>query len=429
MTGDRFSSENSVIGSLLIAPQTLPLISSYLAPEDFLSRMAETAYRAALALETRGDPVDVLLILSEMVKGGYSEPEAVQYLAGCMDVTPTAANVEVYCKLVKDDARRRTLSKVADDISGGVLLGRDWQEILNESLAALGGVGSSGAQDLSIGKTAYDWAQYVTVVRKDPRKAFCPTGFKTLDAALGGGMFNSGVYIIAARPGMGKTTLGIAIAERVSQDSSVLFVSLEMSRTQVFTKLIAAKTGLSYTNLLGGRIRDDEFNLALDAAAALSNNNFYICDESLTIPQITERARGIKDLSLIVIDYLGLIPTHDEFLSTRDQITAVSASVKAAAKSLNIPIALLCQINRDSTKRTDKRPTMADLRDSGAIEQDADAVILLHRESYYDRDVSPETEEIELIIDKDRHAAPTKVIMNWKGSTGEIYDLGEDDIL
>ena len=238
-------------------------------------------------------------------------------------------------------------------------------------------------------------------------------------------MFNDEVYILAGRPGMGKTTQGIGIAERVAKSGkAVLFCSIEMSETQITSKRLAIAGGLDYTRLMNGQTSDEDMKELAALTVELSNHPFFTVDDVNTVSQIEERTRGVENLGLVVIDYLGLIQTGERVMPRYEEVTRISADIKALAKKLHRPILLLAQLNRENTTRSNKRPTMADLRDSGAIEQDAGAVILLHRDSYYEpEEEPPETEEIELIIAKNRHAAPGTVKMMWHGASGQITEV------
>ena len=429
-----YFNETSVIGSLLISPEVLEIIEGILNPADFENTTCRETYLAALSLREDGKPIDAVLLSDELRRRTGSNETA--WLIEVMQITPTAANVEAYCRLVKDEANKRRLSRIAEAINENTGFGSsaDWREIASEALEQINEIEGDAAGDVvSSLDMANDWMEYYDKVVKNPDFAFCRTGYASLDKMLGGGMLRQGVYIIGARPGMGKTTLGINIAENIAKrDSNVLFVSMEMSRTQIMAKRIAIVGGISYTKLMNGSLGDAARGEAVTTAAALSKRPFNLVDKSkMTVVDIGRAARQVKNVSAIVVDYLGLV-RPEEVKSNKpryEEMTDISADLKALAKLLGVPIMVLCQLNRENSSTTDKRPQLQHLRDSGAIEQDADCVVLLHRPEYYNAEklkddyVPPALEEIELIVAKNRHGETGLVKLSWRGGTGEIREF------
>ena len=426
-----YLNEISVIGSLLISPETLEIIEKTLTPSDFDNDKCKAAYISALELRDDNTPVDAVTI-SARLKTKIGE-DCAEWLIKCMEVTPAAANIETYCRLVKQEANKRRLRRIAEAIDDGVYTKSDWQEIASDAIEQIGEIEDCASDDIiSSLDMANDWSAYYDKVTKNPDFAFCRTGYRSLDNKLGGGMFRQGMYVVGARPGMGKTTLGINIAENIAKrKSEVLFVSMEMSRTQVMAKRIAITGGISYTKLMNGSLTDAGRAGAIGMAATLSERTFSLIDKSrVTVVDIGRAARKIKDLSAVVVDYMGLVrPEEDKTNKPRyEEMTDISADFKALAKLLGIPIVVLCQLNRENASTADKRPQLQHLRDSGAIEQDADGVILLHRPEYYSRDKleddyeAPDSEDIELIVAKNRHGETGLVKLAWRGVTGEIRE-------
>lgn len=373
--------------------------------------------------------LDPNTIAEQMIRRGFGEHDTIQLLAGCMEVTPTAANVREYCRLVKEASNRRKLRDISFGIADAADNHEDCAEITARALELIDDIKAGTNGTVLDGQAmASSWIEHMKNAVVNPGYAFCSTGFKSLDKMLGGGMFKQGMYIIGARPGMGKTTLGIAIAEQVAaMDKPVLFVSMEMSDVQIMSKRIARHGRIGYTKLISGRLSELEQRDAVKAATELSQRPMSLsCESRVTVSKIGTLARQIKGLQLIVVDYLGLIrPPDDSKGATRyEQMTGVSADLKALAKRLGIPIVVLCQLNRNNTTKTDKRPELSDLRDTGAIEQDADAAIMLHREAYYDTQAEKTDQEtIELIVAKNRHGGTGKVEMCWFNSTGLIGEI------
>ena len=239
--------------------------------------------------------------------------DCTEWLIECMKITLTAANVEAYIRLVKQEANKRRLQRIAEAIDDGVYTRSDWQEIASEAIEQIGEIEDCANRDVvSSLDMANDWMEYYEKVVKNPDFAFCRTGYSSLDRMLGGGMFRQGMYIVGARPGMGKTTLGINIAENIAKrDSNVLFVSMEMSRTQVMAKRIALVGGISYTKLMNGSLADAGRAEAIHTAARLSERPFNLVDKSkMTVVDIAER-RDRLNVSAIVVDYLGLVRPED----------------------------------------------------------------------------------------------------------------------
>ncbi len=422
--------EMAVIGSVLISPETITFLDkAKLNAEDFLDKEAQTAFLALQELRDSGKPLDdYVLLVAEM--GKIAPGEHTAFIAEAMERLPTANNVAEYCNLVKEQSARRRISEAFSNAEFGITLG-NWQQAVDEVRDALDAVTVQENDVMDGERLSNSFLAYYRQAKENPEFAYCRTGIADLDHQLGGGMFKSEVYIIGARPGMGKTTLAINIAQSiVNAGKAVLFVSLEMTRQQIQAKRIALETGISYTALLTGRVnadREEDVEAWLDRQ---KNVPFYLTTNSrLTVGDIGRRARQIPNLAAVIVDYLGLIPVPpDSAKKPRyEQMTEISSDIKALAKSLNVPILALSQLNRENTTRSDKRPTMADLRDSGAIEQDAGAIILLHRPEYYDKKEPGQNnrEIIELNVAKNRHAEPGLVSMWWQGTTGRISMLSK----
>ena len=423
--------EIAVIGSLLLSSDSLPIIEeSGLTPQDFQTPICETIFSAALESRNNGKPLD-MVFLGSVVREQTGQ-DVSTWMHGAMECAPAAANLPLCCELVKKESKRRRIQELLSEASYNAVTG-DWSSTVDKIIREFTEIRSEFSSDLSTGaRLAKDFLEYYERVKSNPGTAFCRTGYDELDWQFGGGMFRSEVYIIGARPGMGKTTLGINIAENVARHGDpVLFVSLEMTENQIMAKRIALEGGLQYTQVMSGALQPDEEQKMRDTVKRLVSRPFFLTTKSgLTIGEINKTARQIQDLRLIVVDYLGLIPAAAESASKPryEQMTEISAGIKALAKALDVPILALSQLNRENMTRKDKRPTLADLRDSGAIEQDAGAVVLLHRPEYYEnreQGDSADTEDIELNVAKNRHHAPGLVHMTWNGSLGAIRSKSE----
>lgn len=429
----RRNEELSVIGALLIDPKTIENVDrSGLCADDFADPAARLAFETIQALRADGEKIDPLVLNDRMSKAGETDYTAM--IAEALKTTPTAANIGEYCRIVKDAAERAKFADAVSKASEAAFFG-NWRAEADNMLSLLQTMsGGENADVMGSEELGEAFADYYEQVKENPEAAYCKTGFQDLDRQLGGGMFKSEVYIIGARPGMGKTTLAINIAENiVNSGRPVLMVSMEMTAQQIAAKRISVETGISYTSLISGNIKGGEEAQMQDWLVESKSKPFFLTTRSdLTVAEIGRRARQVPNLACLIIDYIGLVPVpqSSQQKPRYEQMTEISAGIKALAKSLNIPILALCQLNRENTSRQDKRPTMADLRDSGAIEQDAGAIILLHRPEYYQQneEESHGIEEIELNVAKNRHAEPGVVRFYWNGTVGRISQIAREEL-
>lgn len=405
----RLEAENAVIGSLLIDPCVLPILEASLTPEDFSMELHRQIYRAALELDRQGQPVDPVLIQQEL--GGEAALTS-EYMLGLMDTTPTAANVEEYIRLTLEASRRRSVAALCHQAAQRAESMDSPEDILAELASSADQLLQSGTRKdlMSTTDCIMSFYDHRMAVDNDPDKAYVSTGYSQLNGVLAGGMINSGLYVMAARPGVGKTTMALNIAENVAKQGNVLFISLEMDANQLTAKRIARVSSIPYNRLMMGQLSEAEYTKLSETTETLSKSKLHVnVRPGLNMEDIIALTRKVKDLRLIVIDYFGLIqPGHKSSANRVEYTTEISGKVKQLARKLGIPVLLLAQLNREVEKRAEKRPQLSDLRDTGALEQDADAVIFLHRPSYYgDRSrLKPwDPEELEVIVAKNRHGA------------------------
>ena len=414
----------SVAGSILCDAACLPAVRPLVSRDDFTLAAERAIFEAACRLADAGKPADVLTIIDDARRHGSDVSD--QYAAELLQVTPTAAHAAEYARQVHEEAVRRRLTAV-----GETLL-----EDAQDQQKTTAGVIAATMQALENADTAPQMTMLTTSdaltgfldyrERLDAGQAVTvSTGYPGLDKLLGGGMLNQGLYILAARPGCGKTTLGLKLAEQAAKSGACLFFSLEMSSEQITARRISAESGLSIGQLMTGQsLSDDEQAKLANAASVLSTHDFRLNRApGASVADIAQAAHLTKNLRLVVVDYLGLVRS-DERLSIYERVTKNSAALKALARSLNVPVLCLCQLNRAAEQRADKTPSMADLRDSGAIEQDADAVILLHRPGMYEPgEVKPwESQTLTAIVAKNRHGATGKLNFDFWGSSGIIRE-------
>ena len=415
----------SVAGSILWDAACLPAVRPLVSRDDFTLAAERAIFEAACRLEDEGKPADVVTILEDARKHGADVSD--RYAAELLQITPTAAHAEAYARQVHEEAVRRRLASV-----GETLL-----EDAQDPQKTTAGVIAATMQALENADTAPQTAMLSTSdalsgfldyrERLDAGQAVTvSTGYPGLDKLLGGGMLHQGLYILAARPGCGKTTLGLKLAEQAAKSGACLFFSLEMSAEQLTARRIAAESGLGIGRLMVGRkFDDDEQAKMANAASALSTHDFRLNRApGASVADIAQAAHLTKNLRLVVVDYLGLVRSDERGLPIYERTTRNSNALKALARSLNVPVLCLCQLNRAAEQRADKVPSMADLRDSGAIEQDADAVILLHRPGMYEPgEVKPwESQTLTAIVAKNRHGATGKLNFDFWGSSGIIRE-------
>lgn len=415
----------SVAGSILCDAACLPAVRPLVSRDDFTLAAERAIFEAACRLEDEGNPADVVTILEDARKHGADVSD--RYAAELLQITPTAAHAEAYARQVHEEAVRRRLAAV-----GETLL-----EDAQDQQKPTAGVIAAAMQALENADTAPQTAMLSTSdalsgfldyrERLDAGQAVTvSTGYPGLDTLLGGGMLHQGLYILAARPGCGKTTLGLKLAEYAAKSGACLFFSLEMSTEQITARRIAAESGLSIGRLMTGQSLSGEEQAKLaNAASVLSTHDFRLNRApGASVADIAQAAHLTKNLRLVVVDYLGLVRSDERNLSIYERVTKNSAALKALARSLNVPVLCLAQLNRMAEQRADKCPSMADLRDSGAIEQDADAIILLHRPAMYEPGEvrSWEAQTLTAIVAKNRHGNIGKLDFDFWGSSGIIRE-------
>ena len=415
------NAEASIVGCLLLCPDTKPAVGKLVSEGDFSSPAYGAMFSAAMEL----DEPDSTAFHDAVKRRGYTLPDG--FFAGLGDVAVSRHNVELYAKLLREDAQKRQL----------MVLGQQLQDS-SEKAAEIITAAMSRLQEIERGSITGDVASpndsfrafWEHRKRVESGAGAVPTGFGPLDALLGSGMLRSGLYILAARPGMGKTTAALQFADSIAANvGPVLFVSLEMSLEQIEGKRIARMSGIPSNEILLGNGKNLDYRKIRSAAEELKKIPLYISRRpTATVAQIRRMAKQIEGLQCLVVDYLGKIAPSNSKVSRYEQVTAVSHDLKTLAVELGVPVLCLAQLNRENTGRNDKRPQLSDLRDSGAIEQDADGVIMLHREDYYAADETPlkpwESVALELIIRKNRHGRSFGICSaGFFPATGKILSL------
>ena len=402
--------EQSVLGAMLIDPRCIPNVVEQLTGEDFYLKPNRDIYETIYTMFSFSATIDPVTVLDQMkLRGVYDENTTSNYLLQLMEITPTAANVSEYIRIVKDKALLRRISETA----GAVL------DLAEQRIYAIRqGKSSQGLEPLSkILVDVFDRLQELSMSGSDvPGMA---TGFADLDRTLTG-FHGSELILLAARPGMGKTSFALNVLLHAGKFSgkSVVFFSLEMSREQLATRLISNEAFLDNKKLMTGKLSPDDWDSVTVASTALAHTKIFIDDNpSLSVADMNAKCRRVEDLGLVVIDYLQLMQSSGSGTryagENRQQVVAdISRSLKIMAKELHVPILCLSQLSRANESRSDKRPMLSDLRESGAIEQDADVVMFLYRDDYYNKD-SDKHNQAECIIAKNRRGETTTIPLQW----------------
>ena len=409
------SPEVSIAGSILIDPRCLDDVRKVVTSEMFVLPVCKSIFVAACELQDAGKTIDPVTIRENAEV--WDEAFAMQ----SMEVTLTAANVPVYCELLKKEHQRRAmlgqLRKVEDELSSG----GDLMEAASKLILVGESLGGDGDRIVDSYTAANELIE--SILRSESGyNAFIPTGFKEIDSILGGGMIRDGLYILAARPGCGKTAFAIAMAEKMLQKGTrILFISLEMSRVQLMARRIASIVGkVTASQIMKGDMTEEEYKLVADTCKNLSATPmFFNRMSSLNVSEIQFLAKQTK-ADVVIIDYLGLLQ-YENGKSLYERVTATSNRLKRMARTLEVPVLCLAQLNREVEGRK-TGPMLSDLRDSGAIEQDADGVLLIHK-SFTNEDDVHAPALVELTIAKNRHGGTGKLEFSWYLRNGRILEI------
>lgn len=393
--------EQYLCGAILISGDAvMKAIRGIVTPDCFQLEAYRAIFTAALSLLEDGTPIDPVSIAATAKRQGVELPN--KLLLELMEIVPTAANCVDYAHRVAEDARKRRIKALAERIEAdGVSTSDELLAALQREAQAIQGSNYQRGL-LSPVDTLRRFMDYV-VQAGEKRNNFISTGFPRLDDILGGGFIRGGLYILGARPAVGKSTFSLNLADGIA--GNLLFVSLEMSPEQILAKRVSRLTGYTASKLLSGQLPDKAWEAVAMATTSIDKSGVYINSRyDLTVQEIHLLAQSVPELQCIILDYLGLIQPATRSGSTYEQVSAISRELKRMAVSLNVPVVCLCQLSRKIEERKGKKPMLSDLRDSGAIEQDADGVLFLYREDYYTgspADGFPST--VELTVAKNRH--------------------------
>ena len=415
--------EQAVLGSMLIDPECIKDVMDKLQPGDFYLRQNREIFEAIYSMFSYARPVDGITVAEELRKNGtYDEQTTRRYLAELMEITPTSANVMEYVKIVRDKALLRGVAIAASEITAmvqeGIGTASDTLDAAEQKIFAVRR-GQSAQDMVPISRVLPDVLERLGEMAESQRHMpGLSTGFSAVDAKITG-LNKSDLLLLAARPGMGKTSLALNIALNVAKLSrkTVAIFSLEMSAEQLVTRILSGEALVENYRLRTGNLRETDWQKIASAASVLNQLDIRVDDNPmLSAADMNAKCRRLDNLGLVVIDYLQLMTSAGDKSGrgeNRQQIVSdISRMMKIMAKELNVPVICLSQLSRANEKRDDKRPMLSDLRESGAIEQDADIVMFLYRDDYYNED-SEKHNIAECIVAKNRHGETGKVELRW----------------
>ncbi|MCG7581072.1 replicative DNA helicase [Mycolicibacterium sp. OfavD-34-C] len=414
------AAEQAVLGGMLLSKDAVADVLERLRPGDFYRPANQLVYDAILDLYSRGEPADAVTVAAELDRRGLlRRVGGAPYLHTLISTVPTAANAGYYAGIVSEKALLRRLVEAGTRVVQYGYAGADGadvDDIVDRAQAEI--------YDVTERRTAEDFVALEELLQPtmDEIDAIAsqggiskgvPTGFVELDE-LTNGLHPGQMVVVAARPGMGKSTLGLDFMRSCSIKNhlpSIVF-SLEMSKSEIVMRLLSAEAKIKLADMRSGRMSDDDWTRLARRMSEISEAPLYIDDSpNLTMMEIRAKARRLKqkaDLRLIVIDYLQLMTSGKKVESRQQEVSEFSRQIKLLAKELEVPVVAMSQLNRGPEQRTDKKPMLSDLRESGSIEQDADMVILLHRPDAFESD-DPRGGEADLIVAKHR-AGPTRTV-------------------
>lgn len=410
--------EESVLGGILLDNRAIDIALEKLRTEDFYRMEHQAIYAAMIALQEANQPIDVVALSQQLRTTGQLEKVGgLESLARLAATVPSSANVSYYAKIVKEMSLRRRVIHAASDMSRDAFdLQGSVEEFLDEVEQRILGVSDYRVAPsfFRIGDIVQSSIRQVEMLydRKEPITG-SPSGFARLDS-LTAGFQPSDLIIIAARPSMGKTAFALSIAQHVAlnEQNPSAFFSLEMSKEQIVMRLLCSVARVDSSRVRTGNLHEQDFPKLVEAASKIAEAPMFIDDSpAMTITEMRAKCRRLhreNPLSVIVVDYLQLMRSPVYSSSREQEISDISRSLKALAKELQVPVIALSQLNRSLESRTDKRPIMSDLRESGAIEQDADVIMFIYRDEVYNEE-SPDKGIAEILISKQRNG-PTGIV-------------------
>ncbi len=428
--------EQSVIGSMLIDYEAIVLVSEKLNEDQFYNPRFRTLFSAILELYQEGKPTDIVTLVEKLrEKNAPEEIAGVEFISSLISSVPTSANVRYYADIVAQKALLREIIRVTEDIASRCYRDDgDIESLLSDTEQTVFQLVQSrgSAEDFTpINEVAIETLESIRAAAKTGNSVTgLSTGFIDLDKKTAG-LQPSDLILIAARPSMGKTSFALNIAEHVAMINGLntVIFSLEMSKVQLAKRLISMNSKVDSQNIRTGTLADDEWGKITESSIILGESALIIDDTpGISIHELRSKCRKLKlerGLDLIIIDYLQLMTGggNNRNISRQQEVSDISRALKALAREINCPVVALSQLSRDVEKREDKRPILSDLRESGAIEQDADVVMFLYRDEYYTKDASTQKGVTEIIIGKQRNGPTCTIKLKWLNQYTKFANL------
>ena len=420
--------EQSVLGAILLDSSCIDKVAEILPrPEYFHLGNHKLIYETLLDMFTQVRTIDFVTLLEELKKNSvFNDSNGKTYLMELAQIVPSISNVENYARIVRDNYDVRTLIITARDIIEDATQGTYDASVLIDSAEQKifdirRGKSMQGLQ--RVNESIIETFDRLDALNSDSQNLYrgIPTGIKDLDDTITG-LNRSDLILLAARPGMGKTSFALNIARHVAvkENKKVAFFSLEMTREQLTSRLLSTEAMVHGVKLRTGKLEEDEWIRLIEAGDILSKTQLYFDDTpGITVPEMKAKLRRLKDVDLVVIDYLQLMSSAKRIDNRVQEISEITRNLKIMAKEINVPVITLSQLSRASEQRAEHRPMLSDLRDSGSIEQDADIVLFLYRGDYYKNDEAIEEDydknSGECIVAKNRHGETRTVPLHWQG--------------
>lgn len=414
--------EQSVLGSILIDPQCIYRVLDKVKPQYFYLAQHREIFTTMVNMFSQSDAIDVVTLLDELKSAGvYDEAGGKAYLLQLAEIVPSVANVDAYAQIVQEKFYLRSLIGASKDIISAAADETDEvQTIMDVAEQKIYDIRQDKSSDglIPIKDVIIETYAHLQEISGDNKEKFLgiPTGFSELDRYTTG-LNRSDLVLLAARPAMGKSAFALNIAQNVAKaGGTVAFFSLEMTREQNVSRMLSTEAMIENTLLRTGELKDDDWVSLAQAANDLSKCRMYFDDTSgITVPEIKAKCRRIKGLSLIVIDYLQLMSSGRRIENRVQEVSEMTRNLKIMAKDLNVPVLTLSQLSRGTESRTGHKPMLSDLRESGSIEQDADIVLFLYREDYYEQNEENHN-QATCIIGKNRHGATGEIPLHFDGA-------------
>lgn len=430
--------EEAVLGSLLIDPDAIYDVASFLLPEAFYRAQNKWIYESILALSERREPIDFITLVEELRRREQLEELGGEaYVIDLLNAVPTSINARSYARLVEAASTRRKMLSAASTIANLAYdEAEDINVVIDRAEQALFSISEQRTtRDLTpIKQIAHEYLDRIQELHERGGDIIgVPTGYSDLDRLLGG-LNKSDLLILAARPGMGKTSLqiGIALTAALKHGKRVAMFNLEMSGEQLVQRMIAAETKIDSQRLRRGQLADHEWPIFMEAIGRLSEARIFIDDTpSITPNQLRTKCRRLyaeHGLDMVIIDYLQLMQAERTTNNRVQEISEISRGLKGLARELDVPVLAAAQLSRAVEQRQDKRPLLSDLRDSGSIEQDADIVMFIYRDEYYNPDTTERPNIAELNIAKHRNGPTGAIDLYWHGKLATFRNLQRQEI-